>query len=172
MTAASPIDRVRLVAVTRGDRDRIRGWLGDGAIRAWWGPPGAVEAEIAIALDSPSAICRMIEADGVTIGYAQALETGLVLEIDRSGRASGLWQCAFLVGSEAHRGRGLGAAALELLASEVLTTTLALGCVIRVPVRNERAVREIERVGFRWCRVEPDEALGPVWIMQRERSSG
>ncbi len=170
MITAEPAGTVRLAPVTRDDRDRIRRWLASGAIRAWWGPAGAVEAEIAIALDSPSAICRMIEVDGAAIGYAHAFDSGLLATADRPAVEPGLWQCAFLVGSEAHRGRGLGAAALDRLASEVLSTTLALGCEIRVPVRNERAIREIEGVGFRWHRVEPDDVLGPVWLMRRDRA--
>jgi RimJ/RimL family protein N-acetyltransferase len=167
----SGLGNVRLVAVTRDDRDRIRRWLTDATIRGWWGTPGSVEAEIAIALDSPSAICRMIEADGTAIGYAHAFDAGLMSPGDHSAREAGLWHCAFLIGSEPHRGRGLGAIALNGLATEVLSTTLALGCRIRVPVRNERAVREIEAIGFRWHRVESDQTLGPVWIMRRDRAA-
>jgi RimJ/RimL family protein N-acetyltransferase len=162
---------VRLVAVTRDDRDRIRRWLTDTAIHGWWGTPSSVEAEIAIAHDTPNAICRMIAVDGVTIGYAHALDAGLLEPAGRSGADAGLWQCSFLIGSEAHRGHGLGAAALDNLTGEVFAATLALGCEIRVPVRSERAVREIEGIGFRWHRVERDQTLGPVWIMRRERAS-
>ena len=162
---------VCLVPVGRDDRDRIRRWLRDAAIRGWWGEPGAVEAEIAIALDSPSAICRMISVGGEPIGYAHALDASLLAPADRSAGELGLWQCSFMIGSHAHRGHGLGAAALSSLATEVFATTLALGCEIRVPVRSERAVREIETVGFRWHRIEADDFLGPVWMMRRERSS-
>ena len=44
MITAEPAGTVRLAPVTRDDRDRIRRWLASGAIRAWWGPAGAVEA--------------------------------------------------------------------------------------------------------------------------------
>ena len=165
-----PGPTVRLVAVTRDNRDRIRRWLTDATIRGWWGTPGSVEAEIAIAHDSPNAIRRMIAVDGVTVGYAHALDAGLLESADRCGANAGLWQCSFLIGSDAHRGRGFGATALDSLVAEVFATTLALGCEIRVPVRSERAVREIEGVGFRWHRVEPDQTLGPVWIMRRVRA--
>lgn len=168
---SGPGQIARLAAVTRNDRDRIRRWIADATIRGWWGTPASVEAEIAIALDSPNAICRMIEVDGAPVGYAHALDAGLLGPADRPGGVPGIWQCSFLIGSDAHRGRGLGAAALDSLATEVFATTLALGCEMRVPVRSERAVREIEGVGFRWHRVEPDQTLGPVWIMRRERAS-
>jgi aminoglycoside 6'-N-acetyltransferase len=128
-----------------------------------------MEAEIAIAIESASAICRMIETDGAPIGYASAYDAGLMGPVDGSTGEPGVWQCTFFVGSEAHRGHGLGAIALDLLAREVLTTTLAIACETRVPVRNERAIRQIEAVGFRWQRIENDAALGPFWIMRRDR---
>jgi aminoglycoside 6'-N-acetyltransferase len=162
---------VRLRPATALDRPLVRGWLADGSIRAWWGPPSAVEAEIAIALDSDSAICRIIEADGSPVGYAHAFDCGLMETGTDAPHEPGVWQCAFLIGSEAHRGRGLGPAGLALLAAEVLATTLAIACEVRIPVRNEPAVRQIEVEGFRWHRVETDRSLGPVWIMRRERAA-
>ncbi|MGD9806715.1 MAG: GNAT family N-acetyltransferase [Hyphomicrobiaceae bacterium] len=160
---------VCLRPLTRADRAVIRSWLADGTVRAWWGPPAAVEAEIAIATESTSAVCRMIEVDGTAVGYAHAFDTGL-METHSTGRPEpGMWQCAFFVGSEAHRGLGIGAVALDLLANEVFSTTLAIGCETRIPVRNEVAVREIEAKRFRWRHIESDAALGPVWIMRRDR---
>lgn len=160
---------VRLAPVGRDDRDRIRRWVAHDRVRSWWGPADVVEAEIAIALQSPSAVCRMIEADGEPVGYAHAFDGGLLTPMPGRGQEPGIWQCAFCIGSEAHRGHGLGATALELLTQEIFNTTLALGCEQRIPVRNERAVRDLEKIGFRWHRIEPEDPLGPVWIMRRDR---
>jgi RimJ/RimL family protein N-acetyltransferase len=170
MTAPIRSSSVRLRPVIREDRDLIRNWLADNAVRAWWGSPAAVEAEVAIAIESQSAICRMIEVGGAAVGYAHAFDAGLMATNGSLSREPGIWQCMFFIGSETHRGLGLGAAALGLLAEEVLSTTLALGCETMVPVKNESAVREIEARGFRWRRVENDAALGTVWIMRRDRA--
>lgn len=161
---------VRLRPVAHEDRALVRTWLPESAIRAWWGAPAAIEAEITIAIESENAVCRMIEADGAAIGYGHAIDAGLMGARDDFRGEPGVWQCLFFVGSEAHRGLGLGAFALDLLADEVLSTTLAIGCETRVPVRNERAVREIETKGFRWQRVENEPLLGPYWIMRRDRA--
>jgi len=164
---------LRLKPVTHDDRSRLRRWMTDSAIHAWWGAPAAIEAEIAIAIESESAICRMIEADGTVVGYGHAFDGGLMETRGGSRRPTepGIWQCALLIGSEAHRGRGVGALGLDLLASEVFSTTLAIACETRIPVRNEGAVREIEAKGFRWRHIETDPTLGPHWIMRRDRTA-
>lgn len=160
---------VCLAPVVRDDRDRIRHWLASTDVRQWWGQADVVGAEIAIALDSASAICRMIEADTKPVGYAHAFDCALLTLPKGRAPEPGIWHCAFLIGSEPHRSRGLHAPALELLMDEVFATTLALGCELRMPVRNEGAVRDLEKIGFRWQRIETDDPLGPVWIMRRDR---
>ena len=170
MIEGYPATAIRLRPLAEADRPVVRSWVSNSAVRAWWGSPAAIEAEIAIALESDSAICRMIEADGMGIGYCHAFDSGLMDAHAGVRSEPGIWQCIFFVGSEAHRGLGIGAVALDLLAREVLSTTLAIGCETRAPVRNESAVREIEAKGFRWRRIARDDALGPYWILRRERS--
>lgn len=165
----SPGGGLRLVPLGRADRDLVRGWLSQPASRGWWGAPGAAEALTAIAFDSDRAICRMIECSGEPVGYAHAIAAEM-LGAEASGAfVPGIWECAVLVASEAHRGRGVGGAALRALAAEVFATTLAMGCVVRVAVRHERAVRAIEAAGFRWVSVGRDWGLGPVWLMRLDR---
>ena len=170
MMARDRSSPVLLRALAQDDRALIRSWLADPSIRAWWGSPAAIEAEIAIAIESKSAICRMIEIGGVAIGYGNAYDAGLMEPAGGLIGEPGVWQCTFFIGSEAHRGADLGTVALDLLADEVLSTTLAIACETRVPVRNEAAVRQIETAGFRWKHVENQGALGPFWIMRRDRS--
>lgn len=170
MTTSGTSPAVNLRPLLHHDRSLVRSWLLDHAVRTWWGTPSATEAEIAIALESESAICRMIEIDGTPVGYGHALDAGLLRPSDGSSAGEpGVWDCTFFIGSEQHRNHGIGAIALELLAAEVFSTTLAIAFETRVPVRNERAVREIEAKGFRWRRIEHDDVLGPFWIMRRER---
>jgi RimJ/RimL family protein N-acetyltransferase len=158
-----------LVPLGPGDRDRVRRWLQLPEVRAFWGSAAAAAAEVSLALDSPGALCRMIRWDGVPVGYAHALDCVQIGGDHAAALAPGTWDCALFVAEPAHRGRGLGADALRLLVAEVFETTMALACVIRVPVRSEMAARAVEAAGFRWVRVAGDAALGPVWVMRAER---
>ena len=82
---------------------------------------------------------------------------------------AGTWDCDLFIGSEPDRGRGHGQAALDLLVGEVFATTLAIACMIVISVRNERAARAYENVGFRWVAVTWDPIQGPSWVMLRDR---
>jgi aminoglycoside 6'-N-acetyltransferase len=163
---------LRLELLGPGDHARLRAWLTLASVEAWWGTRGRAEAEIALALDSPSALCRIVRVDGEPIGYAHALDAAL---LDGGSRGagplleSGTWECVTFIASEAHRGLGLGEAALRALVDEVFTTTLAVACILRVPVSKEPAVRAVEAAGFRWVRIEEDAARGRVWLMRCER---
>ncbi|MGE3918067.1 MAG: GNAT family N-acetyltransferase, partial [Hyphomicrobiaceae bacterium] len=151
-----------------GDLGRLRGWLQLSDVQGWWGSAARAEAEVAMALASPSAICRIVHTDGEAVGYAHALDGALMAGAGRP-ELPGSWDCALFIASPAHRGRGIGASALELLVAEVFATTLAVGCTIRVPVAKESAVRVVEAAGFSWSHVEEDAALGRVWVLACER---
>jgi aminoglycoside 6'-N-acetyltransferase len=162
---------LRLDPLGRGDHARLRGWLELPTVQAWWGTRNRAEAEITLALETSSALCRTIWIDGQPIGYAHALDAAL---LDGGGcigapLESGTWECVTFIASEAHRGRGLGEAALRALVGEVFATTLAVACTLRVPVSKEQAVRAVEAAGFRWVRIEQDAGLGRVWLMRCER---
>lgn len=152
------------------DWDRVRAWLRQPEIQAWWGGLGAAEAEIAIAAESPSALCRMIVADGVMIGYGQATDADLVASTRTEGLPSGAYIAALFIADPAHRRRGAGEAALAALTREVFSSTLAIACATVVPVRFEPAVRAAERAGYRWIGVNDDAATGQSWLMLKERS--
>jgi aminoglycoside 6'-N-acetyltransferase len=158
-----------LLPVGAPDRDLVRRWLRLPEVQAFWGSAAAAEAEVSLALASDSAVCRMVVEGGIPIGYAHAIDCALLGGAHTELLPAGTWDCAVLVASPAHRGRGIGGRALELLVREVFGTTLALVCVIRVPVRSEAAVRAVEAAGFGWQRIVGDAALGPVWVMRAER---
>ena len=151
------------------DRFRIRRWLADPGVDAWWGNRASAEAEISLALESESALCRMVEAHRLAIGYAHALDVGLWSEERPSDLAAGTWHIGYVVGAGKHRDIPTAAAVLGLLATEVFTTTLAVACSSIVSVRNEAAARACERAGFRWRRIWHDPLLGPAWVMLKER---
>jgi RimJ/RimL family protein N-acetyltransferase len=160
---------VSLRPATPEDRFRIRRWLAEPEVAAGWGNTGSAEAEINLAMGSAVAICRIIECEGVPIGYAHALEIGLLGDERPGDLAAGTWHVNLLIASQPHRSRGLESAALALLTEEVFATTLAVGCAAVVAIRNEAAVRACERVGFRWRRIADDRLLGPSWLMLKER---
>ncbi len=170
---ADPMDTpqhdIRLAPVKPDQRGLVRQWLHRPEIWAFWGTASAAEAEVAVAWASPGALCRLIVAGDEPIGYAHALDCGLLGSDQATAVGPGTWDCAVFVALESHRGQGTGSLALGALVDEVFATTLALACVIRVPVRREAAVRAIEAAGFQWVRIDADPALGPVWVMRVER---
>ena len=167
MAAIAPA--VTLRPATPGNRFMVRRWLADPQIEAWWGNRASAEAEIALAMESPSALCRIIEDAGQPIGYAHAVDAGLWGEMLPDDIPPGCWDLDIFVGSASHRSQGAGRQAIELLAHEVFTTTLALACCIVTSVRNEAAMRTYELAGFRWTSVWNDPASGPSWVLLKER---
>jgi len=160
---------VRLRPALIEDRFRIRRWLADPGIAASWGNAASAEAEISLALDSETALCRIVEGDRTPIGYAHALEIGLWSEERPPDLASGTWHIGYFLGLGQRCPLHTGAAVLALLSTEVFSTTLAMACSSVVSVKNETAARAYERAGFRWRRIWNDRLLGPSWLMLRER---
>lgn len=162
--------RVDLVPVAGADRERIRQWLESPDVFAFWGSAAAAAAEVNLALGHAGAVCRLLRIDGAVAGYAHALDSVMLGGDHAAVLAPGTWDCALFIAAPRHRGQGFGGIALRMLVDEVFSSTLALACVIRVPVSSEAAVRSVEAAGFRWARIEGDRALGPVWVMQAERA--
>ena len=151
------------------DRFRIRRWLTDPEVEAWWGNAASAEAEINLAMSSEAALCRIVESEGLAVGYAHALDIGLWADERPSELAPGTWHIGYFLSPGQHRGSELGSAMLALLADEVFATTLAVACSGVVSVRNEAAARAYERAGFRWRQIWSDRLLGPSWLMLKER---
>ena len=140
----------------------------DPALPAWWGPLSAVEAEIALAFASASAIQRIIERDGEPVGYAQAADASLWGGALPPGLASGQWDVDAFVADPEMR-EGATSQALALLCADVFATTMAVGCCNFVSIRNEASARAFERAGFRWQRIWHDRHSGPSWVMELPR---
>ncbi|HWK32341.1 MAG TPA: GNAT family N-acetyltransferase [Hyphomicrobium sp.] len=161
--------KVRLRPASRADWDLIRGWLQRADIEAWWGPRTATEAEVNIALGSRHALCRIIEAESVPVGYAHAVDATAWGDELPQDLPAGTWDLDLFIASEEHRGKGVGQAALTELKQEVFSTTLATAVCVFPSIRNERAVRAYEKAGFRWQRIWNDPQMGPSWFMLAER---
>ena len=147
----------------------VRRWLSDPQVQSWWGTAASAEAKITLALASTAALSRIIERDGIAIGYAHAVETGLWAAEPPEGVPAGGWDVDYFVAPAASDATEVGSAVLALLTKEVFATTLAVACSGLVSIRNEAAVRAYERAGFRWLQVLQDPLLGPSWLMLKER---
>ena len=168
-SVAAPPSQITLRPATPEDRFLIRRWLSDPQVQSWWGTAASAEAEITLALASTAALPRIIERDGIPIGYAHAVETGLWAKELPEGVPAGAWDVDYCVAPAAGDADGIGGVVLALLTEEVFATTLAVACSGLVSVRNEAAARAYERAGFRWLQLLQDPLLGPSWLMLKER---
>lgn len=162
---------IQLRPARRSDASLIRAWLVTPDIQDWWGPLSSTEAEVNIALSSDHAICRIIECDGVAVGYCHAIDATMWGDQLPDELQPGTWDLDIFVASEDHRGKGIGQIALGALKDEVFSTTLAVAVCVFPSIRNERAVRAYEKAGFKWKRIWNDPYTGPSWFMVAERGS-
>jgi hypothetical protein len=164
MAAQQP---VRLRPATPEDRFLIRRWLSDPHVQSGWGTAASAEAEVTLALASTAALPRIIERDGIPVGYAHAVEHGLWATRLPQGVSAGAWDVDYFVAPAAHDAT-TGRTVLELLTGDV-ATTLAVACAGLVSITNETAARAYEGAGFRWLQVLQDPLLGPSWVMLKDR---
>src|SRR5262245_58278293 len=76
---------------TPGDRFLIRRWLADPAVQEWWGDAASAEAAVTLAMESATALPRIIEHNGTGIGYAHAVEIGVWAEERPEDLPAGTW---------------------------------------------------------------------------------
>jgi RimJ/RimL family protein N-acetyltransferase len=160
---------VTLRPATHKDWAMIQRWLRQPDIEDWWGPSAATEAEVLIALQSPSAISRIIMCGTDPVGYGHAVDAqvwGADLPQDLE---PGTWDLDLFIAARQHRGRGVGETALRLLKQEVFSSTLALAVCVFAPVRHEAIVRLYEKAGFRWQRIWAAGGTGHSWFMVSKR---
>lgn len=146
----------------------MRRWLVDPALPAWWGTRSAVEAEMTLALESGSAMPRIIERAGEPAGYGHAADATLWGGDLPPDVTAGHWSIGVFVAAPQTRPADT-TAAIRLLADEIFATTMAVGCCSLVSIRNESAARAFERAGFRWQRIWHDRHSGPSWVLELPR---
>mgnify|MGYP000973377524 CR=1 FL=1 len=161
---------ITLRPVRPEDRFRIRRWLSDPALPVWWGPRGTVEAEITMALESESALCRMLVRDDARepIGYAHAVDLALWGGDAPPGLPAATYDLDAFAADAASRAEDV-TEAVKALSAEVFATTFAMSCCALISIRNETAARAYEKAGFRWREIWHDRIAGPCWVMQAER---
>ena len=163
---------ITLRPATPEDRFRIRRWLAEPEIAAWWGNAASAEAEINLAMASDTAALPHRRASASEpIGYAHAVDVGLWGGERPRRCAPGTWDVDLFIGSEQHRSRGLGRRRARPARGGGVRHDAGVACCGLVSIRNEAAVRAYERAGFRWRRIWNDPLLGPCWLMARDRPS-
>ena len=165
----SPQEPVSLRPLLRADEALIERWIKQPEIQRWWGDAASAFAEVRLAQESPSAICRIVTVNGEPAGYGHAIDAGLWGHSLPEGLKPGTWDVDLFIAEPAARGRGAGEMALRALVDEVFATTMALAVSVFVSVRNEAAVRIYEKAGFHWVRIWEDPVFGPMWMLVRER---
>lgn len=161
---------IALREATERDWPMLRAWLQRKDVQRLWGSAASAEAEIRMVFETPSAIGRIVECAGRPVGYAHAIDATYWGASLPEGIPAGSWDVDIVIADPIHRGKGLGQAALEKLADEVFSTTLAVALCVFVSVRNEQAVRAYERAGFKWKCVWDDPEFGASWMLLRERT--
>lgn len=171
---AQPAGRARLRSASDADWPVIRRWLGQPDVIRWWGPKATSEAEVLLALGTPQALCRIIEALDEAgawhpVGYAHALDASLILDPLPPELDLGTWAIDLFVAVPSHQGKGIGALALQMIRDELFGTTLAIAACVFASVGNEKAVRAYEAAGFSWRSIVRDPVMGPEWVMVADR---
>ena len=90
------------------DRFRIRRWLADPEVQAWWGNAASAEAEITLAMAARPRSAASSRRGGEPIGYAHAVETGLWGEHQPDDLPAGTWDIDLFIASAEHRSLGAG----------------------------------------------------------------
>ena len=186
-----PLSRppVSFEPLTRDDFARLRDWLNEPHVAAWWGagtgPDGlggagddaatlaAVEAAYGPALDGADPTSNyVIVVDGAPVGLIQWYRLGdypdyaaAIGEPDGAG-------IDLLIGEASMVGRGVGPTVIDRFVHDVVFAGSDVArCVTGPDVENTRSVRAFERAGFRWVRdaVVPDER-GREHVMVLDRA--
>ena len=155
--------------LTRADYPRMRGWLAQPHVRAWWGDP---EAEIALidqdmeghlAGTGPTDM-RIVHHDGQPFAYVQDYPAHHWDMPHYAGFPPGTRAMDTFLGDPAYLGRGHAACYLHQRATDLRRRFPAV--VIDPSPTNERAQRAYRRAGFAARFTAPNEDGAPVVVME------
>lgn len=150
------------------DRFRMRRWLDDPALPAWWASKSSVEAEIAVALEAHNPYLCIVEDGADAIGLAIASDAAQWSSTLPKSIEPGASALDVFVARPQTRTED-STRAISLLAADVFATSLAIACCSLVSIKSETAARAYENAGFTWSEIWHDRYRGPCWVMQRAR---
>jgi RimJ/RimL family protein N-acetyltransferase len=177
--------------LARADLPRLRDWLNEPHVAAWWGagtgPDGLggagvdaatleqVEAAYGDAIAGRGATRHfVIVVDGAPVGLIQSYRLGDEPEYAAEiGELEGAG-VDLLIGDADRTGHGLGSEVIDAFVTHVVFQEAGVErCVAGPDVRNARSIGAFRRAGFRWVR---DAAVAgepaPEHVMVRDRAPG
>lgn len=164
---------LRLRDLAPDDLPLVGQWLRAGPVRRSWGDP---EANLRLLRQPPAA------GSGRSVIEAEGRAVGLVLwqhptraELDLAGLTdipTSVVDIDVLIGEPAAQGRGLGTAAIGVVAERALADP-AVPCVMAcVAPDNLASLRAFAKAGFGQDRVFDDVPQGPHVLLVRRRQEG
>lgn len=161
---------VRLIAVTDDDLPLIERWLRADHVRRYWGEP---EQNIRLLREPPvSGNWRaLIEADGSKVGLV-LWQHPLRRELDEAGLhdiPESVIDIDIMVGEASETGRGVGPAAIRLVAETVLADRTVPFLIAATSIENRASLRAFAKAGFRSDREFDDVPSGRCMLMVRQR---
>ncbi|MBX3599672.1 MAG: GNAT family N-acetyltransferase [Rubrivivax sp.] len=164
---------LRLRDLAPDDLPLVGQWLRAGPVRRSWGDP---EANLRLLRQPPAAGSgrAVIEAEGRAVGLV-LWQHPTRAELDLAGLTdipTSVVDIDVLIGEPAAQGRGLGAAAIGLVAERALADP-AVPCVMAcVAPDNLASLRAFAKAGFGQDRVFDDVPQGPHLLLVRRRQEG
>ncbi|MBM3330574.1 acetyltransferase [candidate division WOR-3 bacterium] len=162
---------VRLLALEARDLGLVERWLRAEHVRRYWGDPAPVAVELSRL--PPSARASLIEADGRKVGLI-VRQHPTREELDVAGLhdiPETVVDIDIMVGEAAEQNRGVGRAAIRLIANEALADPNVPLVMAATMVENVASRRAFAAAGFSEEREFDDVPYGRCLLMTRRRGA-
>lgn len=164
-----PARDVRLAEITKDDLPLIERWLRADHVRRHWGEP---EENHGLLREPPAGAWRaVIEADGRRVGLV-LWQHPTRRELDEAGLSDvpeSVIDVDIMVGEASDVGRGIGPAAIRLVAESALADPAVPRVIAATTIQNEASVRAFTKAGFRRDREFDDVISGRCVLLVRDR---
>lgn len=161
---------VRLTDIEPDDLSLIERWLRAGHVRRHWGDPDE-NMRLLRAAQEPGNWRAIIEAGGRKVGLVLWQHPSRH-ELDEAGLFAvpeSVIDIDIMIGEEAETGRGLGSAAIRLVAECALADLSVPSVIAAASVENEASQRAFIKAGFRIDREFDDVPGGRYVLLVRRR---
>ena len=164
---------VRLIGVTSSDLPLIERWLREDHVRRYWGEP---EENTRLLREPPSGGSwrAVIEADGRKVGLVLWQHPSR-RELDEAGLQDvpeSVIDIDIMIGEAADVGRGVGPAAIRIVAEAALADSRVPFVIAATLIGNQPSQRAFAKAGFRSDREFDDVPSGRCVLMVRRREGG
>ncbi len=162
--------KVRLLDVNSADLPLIEGWLRADHVRRYWGAP---EENTRLLHEPPAGghWRALIEAEGRKVGLV-LWQHPTRQELDEAGLhdvPESVIDIDIMIGEAAENGRGVGSAAIRLVADNALADPAVPFAIAASAVDNRASQRAFAKAGFRNDREFDDVPSGRCVLMVRHR---